>query len=298
LFSASGLKIRILFLFLFFSALLVPSVNAEVIVSVQPVDERDFFYSEEVREFRAVVLNPTNDRETGYQFKAEVSSDLVLLEQNKEVSEIFFTLPEVLPGRFVALPFWVKARGSLSDSAVITLNFGKTVFSEFSARSTRVVASPLTVAASLQKERMGLSEDNSILLSVRNDSNKVIENFSAQLVLNPSFLQLSPRVLQIEKLDSNSGLEPFEFGFVSKGNVLGTFDAVVGVDFSDETGQHILDKRFEVEVSDTSLATVLLVVVIVALIGIMAFLRPKPIAEKKTVHPQKEDKKENAKKEK
>src|SRR3989338_1672254 len=267
-------------LFLFF-VLLATNAFADLAVSIQPADGNTLFYPNEVREYQVLVINTGNQAEIGTRFELNTSESLVLLEENKETDKIQFTLPEIKNRDQVTVPIRVKARDLPSDRAIISVNYGQTQFTGLSAVQHVVRQPGFQTHTSIQSTTIALNENNKIEVTARNDSNNPVANIVIRPALEPALQPLSPHVYTLDQLDENEAIPPQTFEFVPKGNVLGKFNAGVIIEFDDEQGHHVIDRRYIVSVEDRSISLLLALL----LIGALAYIffaskeKSKPASE-------------------
>ncbi|MBU0636195.1 hypothetical protein KKE06_04180, partial [Candidatus Micrarchaeota archaeon] len=130
-----------LLFFLFF--FLAQTAWAQLSVSIEPQNpvHEIALYSNEVADFKLLVINLSSERIVGQQFQLLASEGIVLLEQNQEKKNQSFLVPELLPDQAIELFFVIKAKES--GESVLSVNFGNYVFSDLVAKRIRIVHSLL-----------------------------------------------------------------------------------------------------------------------------------------------------------
>ena len=227
-------------------------------------------YANEVSEFKIVAINLSNERIVGEQFKAQASAELSLLEKGLETSEQSFLVPELLPNQVVELRFWLKAGSEPSEKAVVSVNFGQTVFSDLTATRLHIIPSPLRLAVQPQKNVVATGEVSALLVSFFNDSNFSLQGIHSELVSSERADSLSKPFEAVE-LQSKESVENQLFEFWPRPLASGRHELVVKTVFSDALGEHQLDHRVEIQVRETT-SFVLFLVGALLVVGILYWL--------------------------
>ncbi len=272
-FFSAGKKPESRLLFLVFFVLFFSTLSfAQAAVSIQSIKAMpaNEIYANEVREFKIVAINLSNERIVGEKFKVLASSELSLLEKELETSEQFFLVPELLPNQAIELRFWVKARSEPSEKAVVSVNFGQTVFSDLTATRLRIVPSPLRVVVHPQKSVVATGEVSALLVSLFNDSNFSLQGIRSELVSSERADSLSKPFEAAEFLPKQS-VEDRLFEFWPRPLASGTHQLTVKTVFSDALGEHQLNHRVEVQVRETT-SFVLFLVGALLVVGILYWL--------------------------
>jgi len=256
------------FFVLFFSTL----AFAQVAVSIQSIKAMpsNHMYTNEVSEFKIVALNLSNGRIVGEQFKVQPSSELSLLENGQETSEQSFLVPELLPNQAIELRFWLKAHSDASEKAVVSVNFGQTVFSDLTATRLRIVPSPLRMTVVPQKNVVATGEVSALLVSLVNDSNFSLQGIRSELVSSERADSLS-KPFEAAEFPPRQSVENRLFEFWPRPLASGRHELIVKTVFSDALGEHQLDHRVEVQVRETT-SFVLFLVGALLVVGVLYWL--------------------------
>jgi hypothetical protein len=224
-------------------------------------------YANEVNEFKIAAINLSNERLVGERFQVQVSSELVLLENDLEKNEQSFLVPELLPNQETEIRFVVKALSKPSANAVVSVNYGQTVFSDLVATRFAIVPSPLRVTVSPEKNVLSVGEASAVLVSLVNDSNQSLYNIRSELLSTQKIDSLSEAFETAELLPGNA-VENQRFEFWPRALASEKNDLVVKTVFSDSLGEHELENRVGIETSDTG-NSVLLLLGAVIVIGLL-----------------------------
>lgn len=257
-----------LFFVLFFSTL----AFAQVVVSIQSIKAMptNVMYANEVSEFKIVAINLSNERLVGEQFKVLASLELSLLEKGLETSEQSFLVPELLSNQAVELRFWLKAHSVPSEKAVVSVNFGQTVFSDLTATRLHIIPSPLRMTVLPQKNVVATGEVSALTVSFFNDSNFSLQRIRSELVSSERADSLS-KPFEAAELQSKQSVEDRLFEFWPRPLASGRHELIVKTVFSDVLGEHQLDHRVEIQVRETT-SFVLFLVGALLVVGILYWL--------------------------
>lgn len=260
--------------------ILLPTVSSQLAVSIQPENPayQNVLYTNEKADFKIVAINLTNERMVGEKFKVLASPELVLLEKNREVKEQSFVIPELLANQAVELRFSAQALSVPAEKAVLSANFGQTVFSGLSAINLRIVKSPLKVTAVPQKKVLNQGEASKLFVSIENDSNQTLGGINADLVSSNSMDSLS-KPFQLLSMEPGQKQENLSFEFWPRPLSLGSQELELMVSFSDSAGLHYLGYTVPIEVQDkasTVLFWVFVVIIILALYWVWLHVVSKP----------------------
>ena len=260
--------------------------TAEFSVSISPQSGRAFLFENEVQPFELKVINLGPNRETGIQFSATVSDELVLLEKGTAVQKQTFLVQELFPNQATTIPILVKAV-AVGTRPVLSVSYGQQSLSHLAAQLIEVRPSPFRLELNHPSFTVSPGNIGSVTVSFFNDSNSAVSDLSLGLTAPAAAnVEVPTKPLIVPRLPAGGAVRgiPFEFWphSVSESKVELTLRAA----FSDSAGMHRFEKPVSLEITQgVGDIGFLLVFLILILLGYWVWqrVRPSPTAATKTM---------------
>ncbi|MFH1391462.1 MAG: hypothetical protein ABIH20_04085 [Candidatus Diapherotrites archaeon] len=261
-------------IFVFLFLLLVSSIaSAQVALIIEPTsaDGDTSLYPFEVKEYKFVIVNISNNPVENVQVSLSVPEELSLVVDNEDRVDRHFTIRKMLPGAKEEHVFNVKALDISAKPLEIRADFGVSEMTNSSLTSLMVEPSGLAFNARLSRTSLGPDESGSVFFDLTNNSSEKIHNIKAELVSTDSVV-VDSLPFELDFIEPGQTVSNTEFLF-SLGSGIGRKNLSLRVWFDDSNGRHLLEKSFSLDVQNRDIYVILLVFGILFLVGISFYIR-------------------------
>jgi len=270
-------------------ALLAGNACAFVSVTMKPLDGDGVLelYPYEVGRFVTIVKNDSNEAVEKVSLKWEADEGLAILESTQGFqasSSRVASVEDILPGEERALELKVKPvslkKGAGGTTLKIAVSYGTESLDYYAGTHVKVVNPTLEIDAILSDRVISPGSENSVRLSVKNNSQHDIKISGARLLL-PDYLyadansKLSERALAPQEEIVNK-----HFNFRSDQSFLGHGKLILKIVFEDSRGLHEIDRDFSIESRGLDLGLISLILIVVVLIVAVVLSKRKKGAKK------------------
>jgi len=265
-----------------FLLLLLPAsaIARDFAVSIEPKDFNGTpeIYKDEIITYQVKAINFGRENITGLHVELNVGDELSIIdseaqnENNTERQKKVFTVEQVKPGEIILIEFLLKAKAEKSEKAIVSANYGLLEYTNSVIAFLDIVPGNVIVSVSPKQPSFAPSEDNSLFLSISNNSPAAISGIRAVLVLPRDFESDSNTII-LPDLETGKKTENNEFSFAAKELAQGKRRVALLVSFTDEKGAHTLDKAVTVDVKSSSIAILAVAIAVAVIVGIMFFPR-------------------------
>ncbi len=245
---------------------------AQVSLSLEPVGGGNRFYQYEVKYYRFTVQNDSASEARDVKVLLKAPPQAALVVESEERSERLFSFLSIPQGAAREKTFEVKAVSVSREPVELVAEYG--VGNTGGKVSTQLDVSDANILleASFGRQSLKKGERSEVTFSLQNNSQEPLTNVSAELF---STGPLAPESgsFELAALEPGKGTGGQELSFSFAQDSLSP-QLVLRVFFNDSGGAHVLEKSFEVEVSDKGVYVIALVIIVLVLV-LTHFLKKK-----------------------
>jgi len=251
---------------------LISSANAQFLVDLAPISAEEVIslYPEEIANYKITIMNSSASDYEELKLKVMPQDGIVIISDFDEEKEKYF-LVDLKAGEQKHLEFTLKpTENAFPQNYNISVYYGLEEYSKSSTTYLNVIENPINVTAQLETPQTDPGSYNKLLFSIKNTSEKNIENFSANLKLQTGLSQRSDNFSVAQITPEDEQIDAFlEFSVEPKTQR----DNSVMLEFSYdlEGKKHRFQKNFNLIVEDRSFA-LYIAGGLLALLAIFVFL--------------------------
>ncbi|MFH1239594.1 MAG: hypothetical protein V1672_00045 [Candidatus Diapherotrites archaeon] len=232
---------------------LISSANAQLLVDLAPISAEEVIslYPEEIAHYKITIFNSSASDYEELKLKVMPQDGIVLIFDFEEEKEKYFLI-DLKAGEQKVLEFTLKPNGNaLPQNYNISVYYGLEEYSKSSTTYLNVIENPIDVMAQLETPQTDPGSYNKLIFSIKNTSEKNIDNFSANLKLQTGLSQRSDNFSVAQITPEDKQIDAFlEFSVEPKTQR----DNSVMLEFSYdlEGKKHRFQKNFNLIVEDRS----------------------------------------------
>lgn len=268
--AGRNIKFIILSLILF---CLISSANAQLLVDVAPISAEEVIslYPEEIANYKITVFNSSASDYEDLKFKVVPQEGISIISDFEEEKEKYF-LTDLKAGELKVLEFTLKpAENTLPKTYNISVYYGLDEYLKSSTTYLSVTENPVEVTAKLENTQMSPGNYNKLIFSIKNTSEKNIDNFSANLKLQERTSQRSDDFFA-ELIKPEEELTENFIEFSVEPNVKINKNVILEFSYDYEGKKHRFQKNFTLIVEDRSFV-LYIAGGLLSLLAVFVFLR-------------------------
>lgn len=268
--AGRNIKFIILSLILF---CLISSASAQLLVDVAPIYDKDVIslYPEEIANYKVTVFNSSAFDYEDLKFKVVPQIGISVISDFEEEKEKYFLI-DLKAGEQKVLEFTLKpAENTITGNYNISVYYGLEEYSKSSTTYLNVIENTIEVNAQLENTQMSPGNYNKLIFSIKNTSEKNIDNFSANLKLQERTSQISEDFFA-ELIKPEEELTENFIEFSVEPNVKINKTVILEFSYDYEGKKHSFQKNFTLIVEDRSFA-LYFAGGLLALLAVFVFLR-------------------------
>lgn len=253
-------------LILFFAISFSTAAFAQFSVLIQIQNQTGYLVQNEVAPVEIKVINLGVRRETGIRLFIETTNDLALVEDGLVASKQEIIIPELFPNQAQTQTVFVKAIGKPTANAVLSISYGTATFSNLAAQTIEIRPAPVRLALNQNSFFLSESKPQSVFASFFNDQNSTITQLQIRLMA-PQTIDITSKPFYQNQVLPFSSVQNVELEFWPKPLSTGNHELTVIASYTDATGFHQTEQRFQVRYEQDATTPGFLLLAVVILLG-------------------------------